>query len=348
MRNRYLIDIPHPHFVHFFKNIILQLGKSNVIITCQDSGVIVELLKQQGFDYLVIGGKYPTLIKKAYGQFRYFLKYMKIIRANKITHVFGMSPAVSLAAKLSGIKMYFFDDDDSSVQPITRKITIPLSDYIITPKCLEFENYGSKQFTYKGYQELAYLAPSYFNPDISVISKYGLEPESYFVLRFNDFNAHHDIGNTGIPEEIKDSLISFLKSYGKVYITSEGELSKKFEKYQLKINPIDIHHVLSFALMYIGDSQTMTSEAAVLGTPAIRCNTFKGRIAYLKELENRYQLTYAFLPSEAELMFVKIKSLLEQNYLKQIWKERKDSMLSEMVDVNKFIVNLIRQDESLT
>ena len=73
-----------------------------------------------------------------------FIKYLKIIKTNKITHVLGMSPAVSFAAKLSRTKMYFFDDDDSAVQPITKKITIPLSSFIITPECLSFENYGKR------------------------------------------------------------------------------------------------------------------------------------------------------------------------------------------------------------
>lgn len=346
MQNRYLIDIPHPHFVHFFKNVILQLGKNNVTITCQDSGIIVELLQQIGFNYIIIGRKYPTLIKKAYGQILYFIKYLKIINTKKITHVLGMSPAVSLAAKLSGAKMYFFDDDDSDVQPLTKKLTIPLADFIITPKCLEFENYGKKHFTYMGYQELSYLAPAYFSPDISVINKYGLEPDAYFVLRFNNFHAHHDIGHGGIPEEVKERLIKLLMSFGQVYITSEGTLNKKYEKYQLKVNPVEIHHVLAFARMYIGDSQTMTSEAAVLGTPAIRCNTFKGKIAYLKDLEEKYQLTYAFLPSEAELMLEKVKLLLTQGNLKQTWKTRKETMLSEMVDVNEYIIKLLQKGQA--
>jgi predicted glycosyltransferase len=44
--------------------------------------------------------------------------------------------------------------------------------------------------------------------------------------------------------------------------------------------------------MYIGDSQTMTAEAAVLGTPAIRFNDFVGELSYLEELEYTFDLTY--------------------------------------------------------
>ena len=53
-----------------------------------------------------------------------------------------------------------------------------------------------------------------------------------------------------------------------------------------------MHHALYFAEMFIGDSQTMTAEAAVLGTPALRLNNFVGKLGYLNELERKFNLTY--------------------------------------------------------
>ena len=346
-RKRYLIDIPHPHFVHFFKNIICGLGQERVVVTCQDYGIITDLLDHLGFNYVIVGRKYRSLISKAFGQVSYLFNYLKIIKERDVGYLLGTSPSVAMAAKISNKKMFFFDDDDSAVQPITKKLTVPLSDYIITPQCLEFENYGKKHYTYKGYQELAYLAPQYFKPDISVIHKYGLEPDSYFFLRWNAFQAYHDVGQGGIPDGSKRKLIELLEPWGRVLISSESGLKDKYGKYRLEIDPADIHHVLAFASMYIGDSQTMTSEAAILGTPALRCNSFKGKISYLKELEETHQLTYSFFPDEAESMFEKIKSLLKQGHLKKIWKNRKETMLANMIDVNQFILDLLRRETGL-
>jgi uncharacterized protein len=339
---KYLVDIPHPHFVHFFRNIILLLGKENVIISCQKSGIITDLLDFYGFNYIVIGKKYNTIFSKAFGQLRYFLKYFHIIKKHRITHILGMSPSVSLAARVTRNEIYYFDDDDSAVQPFTKKFTIPLASYIITPACLAFENYGKHHKTYKGYQELAYLAPKYFTPDFAIINKYDLVPDDYFIVRFNDFVAHHDVGHAGIPEDAKSKLISILEKFGKVYVTSESKLTKGFEKYQLRVKPSDIHHVLAFAKMYIGDSQTMASEAAMLGIPSFRCNTFKGKISYLKELEDVYKLTFAYSPNEFEQMINDIEKLLEQKQVKDIWKIRKENMLKDMVDVNEYILDQIR------
>jgi uncharacterized protein len=90
--------------------------------------------------------------------------------------------------------------------------------------------------------------------------------------------------------------------------------------------------------MLIGDSQTMTSEAAVLGTPAIRCNTFVGRISYLEEEEHTYNLTYGFLPTNSDAMFVKINELLAMPGLKAVWQKRRQKMLKDKIDVTAFYV----------
>lgn len=93
-----------------------------------------------------------------------------------------------------------------------------------------------------------------------------------------------------------------------------------------------------YATMLIGDSQTMTSEAAVIGTPAIRSNTFVGRISYLEEEEHKYNLTYGFLPTNSEAMFQKIDELLALPDLKATWQERRMKMLEDKIDVSAFFV----------
>ena len=50
-------------------------------------------------------------------------------------------------------------------------------------------------------------------------------------------------------------------------LTSERKLNCEFEKYRVKINPTDMHHFMAFSSIVIGDSQTMSAEAAVLGVP---------------------------------------------------------------------------------
>ena len=97
---------------------------------------------------------------------------------------------------------------------------------------------------------------------------------------------------------------------------------------------------MAFAKMYIGDSQTMAAEAAVLGTPSIRFNDFVGEIGYLEELEHNYQLTFGIRTSDREKLFETTKTLIEQGDLKEVFKLRKETMLKEKTDLSILMKDL--------
>ena len=145
------------------------------------------------------------------------------------------------------------------------------------------------------------------------------------------------MGVVGLTIENKRRLVDFLKNKGKVFITTERDIDDEFKPYQLKVSPEKAHSLMYYSTMLVGDSQTMTSEAAVLGTPAIRCNTFVGRIHYLEEEEHKYGLTYGFLPEQSEEMFQKIEELLSLSNLKEEWQARRQKMLSEKIDYARFL-----------
>ena len=90
--------------------------------------------------------------------------------------------------------------------------------------------------------------------------------------------------------------------------------------------------------MFFGDSQSMAVEASLLGVPNIRFNDFAGKISVLEELENKYELTCGILSSNPKQLLDKTKSLLNQPKLSEIWKIKKNYMLSEKIDVTAFIV----------
>ena len=122
--------------------------------------------------------------------------------------------------------------------------------------------------------------------------------KKYFILRFAKLSAHHDTGKAGITTEIASRIIRKLKPLGNVFITSERELEPEFERYRISIKPQDMHDALYYSEMFIGDSQTMAAESAVLGTPSIRYNDFVGKLGYLEELEHKYGLTYGIRTTE--------------------------------------------------
>ena len=109
------------------------------------------------------------------------------------------------------------------------------------------------------------------------------------------------------------------------------------EKYRININPLDIHDVMAYSSMYIGDSQTMAAEAGVLGIPFIRFNDFVGRISYLEELENKYKLGFGIKTSQPDKLIEIVKKLLEQKDCKEFYQERRKKMLSEKINYANFL-----------
>jgi predicted glycosyltransferase len=337
-----LIDIGHPAHVHLLRNLYFELLHRDykVLVIVKDNlHAAKELLNFYKIPFFSIGSKSDNLLAKAFKQIAYDLKIAKIVFDNKIELGVGTSINLAHASKLTKMKSIVLDDDDDEVQPLFTKFAHPFCNTLLSPSALVGHRKKKDTVFYSGYHELAYLHPNKFSPNKDVISKAGLnEGDKYFVLRFNSFKAHHDVGIQGLSIENKHALIGILKPYGKIFITSERELEPEFEKYRIKIESHEIHSFLYYATMFIGDSQTMTSEAAVLATPAIRSNSFVGRISYLEEQEHKYGLTYGFKPNETEKMLNKIEELLKTSNLNEMWRDRRQKMLIDKIDVTEFLV----------
>jgi len=334
-----LIDIAHPAHVHLVRNTYSELVKRGhkVYVTVKDIPSAVLLLEKYGIPYIHLGGKKDSLIGKALLQLSYNLKVWWLIYRKKINIGFGTSITIPQISRFSKMHSIVLDDDDDSAEPLFVKYGHSYADVVLSPASVK--RASLKGIAYKGYHELAYLHPKRFVPDPAVLTEIGLVPdEVYFVLRFNAFKAHHDVDVQGLSIENKRRLISQLEKKGKVFITTERNIDDEFKKYQLLLSPEKIHSLICYATMLIGDSQTMTSEAAVLGTPALKCNSFAGKLSVPNELENKYKLCYSYLPESAEDFFAKINELLNDTNTKSVFRERKEKMLKDKIDVTAFYV----------
>jgi uncharacterized protein len=334
-----LIDIGHPAHVHYFRNLAKELKTRGhtVIISVKDLISARVLLERYDLEYIVLPKKSDNLFRKFLNQIRYDWYVLKICRKNKIDIAIGVSLTITHISLISGIRSIAFDDDDDEVQPLFVTWGQPFATELLSPDVLKGKQKRKDVVYYPGYHELAYLHPNQFSPDEKVLSEIGLKKsDTFFIIRFNAFKAHHDTGVTGLSQEQKRQLVNHLSQKGKVIITAERELDKEFEIYRINISPEKIHHLLYYSTMFIGDSQTMTSEAAVLGTPSIRCNSFAGRISYLEEEEHKYDLTYGFRPDQFDSLLNKVQELLGNPGLKNDWIRKRDKMLEDKIDVTAF------------
>ncbi len=336
-----LIDIGHPAHVHLYRNFYYEMKARghSLHVTVKNLPSATRLLDLYGIPWIQLGTKGDSLAAKAFRQVDFSMRIAGIARRFGIDIGLGSSISLAHASKISRMKSVIFDDDDDKVQPLMTRYGHPFADLIVSPSSLEHARASRKALFYPGYHELAYLHPSRFTPDPGVLTDAGIKPgERFFIMRFNAFRAHHDKGVMGLSPGQKINLVHLLEPYGRVFITTEAEPEAELLPYRLKVAPDRAHSLLSHATMFIGDSQTMTSEAAVLGVPAIRCNSLAGSISYLREEEETYGLTYAYKPTEFDRLREKIVSLLNNPDLKVEWQRKRSVMLNDKIDVTAFMV----------
>lgn len=347
---RILVDINHPAHVHLLRNVYYELvnHKHEIIVTCKDIPAAQALLDLYHIPYINIGHKDDSLAKKGIDQLIYDWRIWKLVRKHSINLGIGSSINIAHVSKFCKMDSIILDDDDDEVEPLFAKYAHPFADAVLSPQ--DTPRTTKKVIYYPAYHELAYLHPNRFVPDPSVLDDAGIHyerdasgnvenVEPYFVMRFNAFKAHHDVGVVGLTIENKRRMVQLLSQHGKVFITTERNIDDEFLPYQLRVPQDKVHSLLYYATMFVGDSQTMTSEAAVLGTPSIRCNTFVGRIHYLEEEEHRYALTYGFRPENSEAMFRRVEELLAKGNaaLKAEWANKRALLLQEKIDYTTFL-----------
>ncbi|MEM9023013.1 MAG: hypothetical protein AAGB22_04690, partial [Bacteroidota bacterium] len=172
-----------------------------------------------------------------------------------------------------------------------------------------------------------------------VLASLGVEPgEKFTIFRFVSWEAHHDVGHRGLTNEAKIRIVQACAEFGKVFISSEMALPEALQPYQLQLPVDQVHHAMAFASLLYGESATMASECAVLGTPAIFLDD-TGR-GYNKEQEEQYGLVSNFTnaPEDQERSLERALEILRLPDPKAEWLRKRDRMLADKLDVTAFLV----------
>lgn len=360
-----LFMISHPAHFHLFRYTILNLRQHGheLVIVIRPKDVLEQLCIDAGFSYIKVKDRPDKggLIRLAFGLMEKVVEVMRIARKTKPDMLMGSDGVLAYVGSLLRIPSFVCDEDDAEATPLFAKLFYPFFTALIEPDCTSAGKWNKKKIGYPSYHELSYLHPHQFKPDKQVVAKYGIDSESpYFVIRFVKLSAHHDVGVHGISAEVAQRVIEMLKPYGRIYITSERPLEPSLEPYRIRISPLDMHHVMAFASLYIGDSQTMAAEAGVMGVPFVRLNDFVGRLSYLHELEaptdymprsngfvptvdahvpeeKHYCLGYGHKSADIEGFYQSVEKWLAMPNRKLVCHERMQRMLAEKIDLAQFL-----------
>ncbi len=334
------VYINHPSQHYLFKNLLSLLKQKSYYtkIFIKEKDILEKLLVNDNVDYqLLMRNKRSNsifdLIKNVFKKNKELYFALKEYKPDLLLTCGSDVAQVSFMLR---VPCFVFNDDDAAVVRFSALFGWPFASLLFAPRSCSMGFWKRKTIAYNGYQKLGYLHPNYFSPNRRIIEKYGLHNVPYFIIRSVSLTAHHDRNIRGLNNDLVKKLLPKLSAYGKVFISSEKKLPEDLQPYQLKINPLDIHHVLYYASLLIGDSQSMAHEAALLGTPSIRFNDFAGRIGVLEELEHKYNLTFGLSPDEPELLKKKAEALAKADNAD--FKVRAKKMMSEMIDLPQFIV----------
>jgi len=333
-----VVDVNHPHQVHLFKNFIWKMEERGheILITASKKDISIELLDIYGFDYTFLGSYGRSITEKLFNLVKLDIKMYNAVKNYNPDIFVGMSSirAAHVAKLMNKVSITFQDTEPGMLQD--KILFCPFTDVILTPFCFK-EDYGKKHLRYNGYHELAYLHPNYFKPNPTVLDELGLTKDDDFILmRFVGWASPHEIGMKSIID--KTEFVKELEQFGHVLITSEGKLDDNLEKYKINVSIEKIHDLLYYAKLFVGESQTMTTEAGVLGTPAIRCNNWVGvnDMGNFIDLEFNYNLIYNFTDKRSALD--KAIELLNNPQLKNEWALKRERLLKECVDLTSLMI----------
>ncbi len=315
------------------------------LVIARDRQYVFDLLYAYGIDFVSRGTGGEGVVSKLWYLKKTSVKqYFRARRFNPDLFLdFGTIYSGLAGMMLRKPHLVFEDTENAGLYRLLYK---PFVTKIFTPECFE-KDLGKKQVRFSGYMELCYLHKNYFTPDITVLDEVGLvKGESFSLVRFVDWKAVHDIGYKGLSCDDKISLVNELKKHGKVFVSSEIPLPEELEEFRLKIKPEQLHSLMCFAGLVLGESATMASEAVVMGTSAIFIDNV-GR-GYTTDMNEKYGNMYLFSPKHEninEIIEIARQVLTTADSKKNALKIR-DQIQKDSIDVTAFMIEKVLRYET--
>ena len=337
---RILVEILHPAHVHFFRPAIAFWRErgDRVLVLGREKECANALLEAYDIPYRnisKIGSRKISLAAELAVRAGRMWRSGRRFQPDVLTGIMGatVAPVGRLIRKPAVV---FYDTENAT---LTNRFVYPLAHSVCTPDCYRGRVRG-RHLTYPGYHELAYLHPDRFTPDPDVPRRLGTDPERpFFVVRLVSWQASHDVGESGLSPDFIERIIRRLEPRGRVLLSSEKPLPDRLEPYRFSCPPETIHHFLAFARLVVGESATMASEAAVLGTPAFFISD-TGR-GYTDEQEKRYGLVFNFKRREENRILDKLDELLNLNDLPAVFRPNHRRLLEEKIDTTAWLIDYL-------
>lgn len=332
-----------PAHVHLYKHVVRTLREEGhtVSVMARDYSCTTALLEWHDIDHTVYG---PCGTTRWSLLGRLPQHYIHIVRHSRVFDpdvIFGMGAYAAHAGALTRAPTVLLLDSEPT--GLDHAISTPFARTIVTPNAFQ-KDLGENHYVFSGFKESAYLHPAVYESSPNVRERLGLAPEErYVLLRFNAFGSHHDVGHGGFSPDQRRQLIDRLATHATVFVSDEGD---DLSLTSLPARPFDahpglLHDALADASLLVADTQTMVTEAALLGTPAIRSNSFVGEndMGNFLELEEN-DLVYNHQSFDAVIDTA--EQLLSKPNTEREFEQKRDLYVENTVNLSSVICALAR------
>jgi len=335
-----LIFANTPAHAHVYKNAVEELQSRNhdVLVLARDYSCTVELLEWHGLPYEVYG-KCETNKFSLFQQLpSHYASIIKRTLSFEPDIILGMGAYSAHAGVVSRTPVILLLDSEPTALDIN--VSRPFAETIVTPTAFR-KNLGSNHYVFDGFMETAYLNHETLTPDKSVREELGIGDEPYTILRLNAFGSHHDVNHDGFTRTQCEELIERLARESVVFVSDEkGNFDLSSLPARLfGVHPGLMHDAIKEASLLVADTQTIVTEAALLGTPVIRSNSFVGEddMGNFVELENAGLVRNI---ASFDDVLTTASELLADPAAKERWNRRLEPYLKTKVDLTDIIVAL--------
>lgn len=337
----------HPAQFLFVRETINQLHDRGheTLLLIKKKDVLETLIASSGMEYINVlpEERKNTRIATMQSLFKRNRKMFPILKKFNPDLLISSDASFAHLGKIMGVpRITVLEDDYDVIKPLAQ-LTYPFTSSILVPKVCDVGKWTEKKIGYDGYMKLGYLHPNVFTPDSRVPAKYDMKGD-FALIRLSQLSAYHDTKLSGISSDFLQKLINKLEDANiRPYLSAEGDIPEQFQSYKLKIDVLDMHHVLAHSKLLISDSQSMSVEAAMLGVPSLRYSDLSGKISVLEELEKKYKLTFGFKNDNQLGLVHKLDSILNAPNFQEDFQQRRQVMLGDKIDVCSFMTDMFEQ-----
>ena len=344
---RYVIFTNTPAHVHLYKYPVhrLQADGHDVKVLAREYGCTVDLAEAYDLPYTIYGRCETNKRSLVTNLPRHYLHIIRETRRYDPDLIFGMGAYAAHAGAVSRTPTILVLDSEPT--QLDHLVSKPFATAILTPDSFR-RRLGPDHYAFPGFKECAYLHPDLFEPDDGIRSALGVGSDPFVLLRFNAFGSHHDVSKGGFTATQRRTLIQDLAEHATVLVSDEGNECNcaNLPARAFDLPPERLHDALAEASLLVADTQTMVTEAALLGTPAIRSNSFVGD----DDMGNFIELSRRGLVdnlSSFSAVRARALEIIRRDGIQSRYQRRRRAIFAEKINLTDVLVDVAENHENL-